>query len=55
VLNGILFFIKDPVPGQVKTRLAATVGAQRAAENYRELAEKRLRQSPWRFGGDCRF
>jgi uncharacterized protein len=38
-LNGIAFFIKHPTPGQVKTRLAATLGPRRAAEIYRKLAE----------------
>lgn len=33
----LLVFAKEPVPGQVKTRLAATVGAERAAAVYREL------------------
>lgn len=33
----LLVFAKEPVPGQVKTRLAAAVGAERAAAVYREL------------------
>lgn len=33
----LLFFVKYPTPGQVKTRLAAEVGAERAAEIYRRL------------------
>jgi rSAM/selenodomain-associated transferase 1 len=40
VLNVILFFIKYPTPGKVKTRIATTVGAARAAEIYRRLAER---------------
>ena len=40
----ILFFVKFPEPGKVKTRLAATLGAERAAEIYRELAETALKR-----------
>ena len=40
-------FLKHPQPGRVKTRLAAELGAVRAAEIYRELAEATLRQLPW--------
>jgi rSAM/selenodomain-associated transferase 1 len=36
----ILFFVKHPTPGKVKTRLAARVGAEQACEIYRRLAEK---------------
>jgi rSAM/selenodomain-associated transferase 1 len=35
----ILLFVKHPAPGKVKTRLAATVGADRAVEIYRQLVE----------------
>jgi rSAM/selenodomain-associated transferase 2/rSAM/selenodomain-associated transferase 1 len=35
-------FAKDPVPGRVKTRLAAQVGDDAAALVYRELAERTL-------------
>jgi rSAM/selenodomain-associated transferase 1 len=38
-LNAIVFFVKHPTPGRVKTRLAATVGAERAAEIYRDLVQ----------------
>lgn len=43
---GVLLFVKYPEPGKVKTRLAATVGAERAAEIYRQLAEEVLRRLP---------
>ncbi len=33
-------FVKAPVPGRVKTRLAIEVGVQRAAEIYRELGRR---------------
>lgn len=42
----VLYFVKYPEPGKVKTRLAATVGAERAAAIYRTLAERVLRRLP---------
>lgn len=33
----ILLFVKEPEPGRVKTRVAATTGPERAAEIYRAL------------------
>ena len=40
--RALLLFIKNPVPGKVKTRLAATVGPDRALELYlRMLAHTR--------------
>lgn len=39
----LLYFVKYPEPGKVKTRLARSVGQERAAELYRELAEKNLK------------
>lgn len=41
--NVLLYFVKHPTPGKVKTRLAKAVGDQEAAKLYRELAEKNLR------------
>jgi rSAM/selenodomain-associated transferase 1 len=38
----LVVFAKDPVPGQVKTRLAAAIGDGDAASVYRELAERTL-------------
>lgn len=38
-----LIFIKYPEPGKVKTRLAKTIGAEKAADIYKSLAEKTLR------------
>ncbi len=35
-------FLKAPIPGTVKTRLAATIGATAAAELYRDLARDTL-------------
>lgn len=40
----VLVFLKEPVPRQVKTRLAATIGAQEAARLYEVCAEETLRQ-----------
>jgi rSAM/selenodomain-associated transferase 1 len=37
--NTVLYFVKYPLPGQVKTRLARTIGPQEAARVYQELAE----------------
>ena len=34
--GAVVVFLKYPEPGRVKTRLAATVGGERAAELYRE-------------------
>lgn len=38
----ILFFVKNPAPGQVKTRLAAHLGDQNAATLYKLMAEDAL-------------
>jgi uncharacterized protein len=35
----ILFFVKNPEPGQVKTRLGATIGHEQAAAAYRRIVE----------------
>src|SRR3989338_1209118 len=40
--NIILYFVKYPTPGKVKTRLAKTVGEQESARLYGELAGKNL-------------
>ena len=45
-MRRLLVFLKYPTPGQVKTRLAATVGPEAASEIYRacvELTVERLR------------
>lgn len=39
----IQVFARVPVPGRVKTRLAAVVGAEQAASIYGGLAERMLR------------
>lgn len=39
----LVVFVKAPRPGQVKTRLAASLGAGPAADLYRRLAEDTLR------------
>ena len=44
--NAILIFLKHPEPGKVKTRLAATVGAERAAAIYRLLAREVFQRLP---------
>ena len=40
--NTLLYFVKLPVPGKVKTRLARTIGTKKAATAYRMLAEANL-------------
>src|SRR3990167_1762380 len=40
--NSLLYFVKFPEPGKVKTRLAETIGNERAASVYRMLAERTL-------------
>jgi len=39
VSETILLFVKYPTPGKVKTRLAATVGAEEATRIYRRMVE----------------
>ncbi len=41
--NILLYFVKYPTPGKVKTRLARTVGDGEAAKLYTELVEKNLK------------
>lgn len=38
--NVVLYFVKYPAPGKVKTRLAQTIGSQKAVRLYSELAER---------------
>jgi rSAM/selenodomain-associated transferase 1 len=39
----LIVFLKEPRPGAVKTRLAKALGAERAAQLYRALAEEEVR------------
>lgn len=41
--NALIYFVKYPEPGKVKTRLAKVVGDHYAAQVYRELTETNLR------------
>ena len=43
----LVLFCKLPVPGQVKTRLAAGLGAANATEFYRACAEHVLKEAAW--------
>lgn len=38
-------FAREPTPGAVKTRLAAAIGAERAADAYRELTQATLQHA----------
>ena len=40
----LLVFLKEPIPGQVKTRLATEVGAEEAARYYKAMVEVILKQ-----------
>ena len=44
--RAILVFVKYPEPGRVKTRLAATVGPERATEIYRQLVSEVFARLP---------
>ncbi|MEM6822020.1 MAG: TIGR04282 family arsenosugar biosynthesis glycosyltransferase [Verrucomicrobiota bacterium] len=39
-------FLKEPVPGKVKTRLAAAIGNEAACQAYRNLVERQLKEIP---------
>lgn len=41
----LIVFIKEPRPGAVKTRLAAALGPERAAQLYRVLADEEVRRT----------
>ncbi len=41
-MRRLLIFMKEPIPGQVKTRLAAEIGAEAACQVYRRCAERTL-------------
>lgn len=41
-MRRLLIFVKEPVPGQVKTRLAAEIGADAACQVYRRCVERTL-------------
>lgn len=44
--RAVLFFVKYPEPGRVKTRMAAAVGSLRAAEIYRVMVQETCRRLP---------
>jgi hypothetical protein len=49
-----LVFVRAPEPGRVKTRLAATLGAEGALRVYRRLAEQTVREAR-ALGGELRI
>jgi uncharacterized protein len=44
-MNGLIILAKYPEPGRVKTRLAETIGNERAAELYRTMTEMVVAQT----------
>jgi hypothetical protein len=51
--DALIIFVKQPTPGDVKTRLAEALGADNAAEVYRALVEEVVRRTHPR-GGEYR-
>ncbi len=49
----LLIFLKEPIAGKVKTRLAATVGEDQAVLIYRALVKTLLEQLQW--VSDCHY
>ena len=49
-MTNVALILKAPRPGQVKTRLASSIGAERASRVYRALVEHQLAEIPasWR-------
>ena len=45
-MTNVAILLKAPRPGQVKTRLASSIGAERATRVYRALVEHQLTQIP---------
>lgn len=43
-MNALLIFVKEPIAGTVKTRLAATVGDEEATKRYRAMVAVLLQQ-----------
>ena len=40
--NAVIIFVKNPVLGRVKTRLASSIGAEKALEIYKKLVKHTL-------------
>lgn len=53
--TAILLFLKAPVPGQVKTRLAANIGAQAATDVYEILVQSQLQRLPREYALEIHF
>lgn len=51
----ILLFLKAPVPGQVKTRLAADIGVQAATDVYEILVQSQLQRLPREYALEIHF
>ncbi len=51
----LLIFLKEPIAGKVKTRLAQTVGAEEAARIYQSLVSVLIQQLQWMPDTEYRF
>ena len=51
----ILLFLKAPVPGQVKTRLAADIGVEAATQIYEILVQSQLQRLPREYAVEIHF
>src|SRR5262245_16550630 len=51
----VIVFVKAPRAGEVKTRLARTLGPEAACAAYRQLVEKLLTELSTLSGGELRF
>lgn len=51
----VLLFLKSPVPGTVKTRLAAHIGAERATELYRSMVQSQIGRLPLNWTREIHF
>lgn len=53
--TAILLFLKAPVPGQVKTRLASDIGAEAATDVYEILVQSQLQRLPREYAMEIHF
>lgn len=53
--NTLIIFIKNPILGQVKSRLAADIGEEKALAVYRDLTEKTRKEAEQLKGVRCKL